>query len=119
MLGKITKTAVERLPPGGEWLWDSIVKGFGARRQTDGIFYYIRYRLNGRQHIKSLARHGSPLTPDLARNTAKAKLGIAATGADPFAPRSPTASIKSRKAIASPAAWRDRPPHYRGIACRG
>jgi len=85
MLGKITKTAVERLPPGGEWLWDSIVKGFGARRQTDGIFYYIRYRLNGRQHIKSLGRHGSPLTPDLARNTAKAKLGIAATGADPFA----------------------------------
>ena len=57
MLGKITKTAVERLPPGGEWLWDSIVKGFGARRQTDGIFYYIRYRLNGRQHIKSLGRH--------------------------------------------------------------
>jgi integrase len=85
MLGKITKTSVERLPPGGEWLWDSVVKGFGARRQTDGVFYYIRYRLNGRQHIKSLGRHGSPLTPDIARTTAKAKLGVAATGVDPFA----------------------------------
>jgi integrase len=84
MLGKITKSSVEKLPAGGEWLWDSIVKGFGARRQTDGIFYYIRYRLNGRQHIKSLGRHGSPLTPDIARTTAKAKLGIVATGVDPF-----------------------------------
>jgi len=85
MLGKITKTAVERLAPGGDWLWDSVVKGFGARRQTDGVFYYVRYRLNGHQHIKSLGRHGSPLTPDIARNAAKAKLGIAATGLDPFA----------------------------------
>ena len=84
MLGKITKTAVERLEPGGEWHWDSVVKGFGARRQTDGVFYYVRYRLNGRQHIKSLGRHGSPLTPDTARNSAKAKLGIVATGTDPF-----------------------------------
>jgi Arm DNA-binding domain len=84
MLGKITKTSVEKLPPGGEWLWDSVVKGFGVRRQTDGVFYYLRYRLNGRQHIKSLGRHGSPLTPDIARTTAKAKLGIVATGADPF-----------------------------------
>jgi integrase len=85
MLGKITKTSVERLEPGGEWLWDSVVKGFGARRQTDGVFYYVRYRLNGRQHIKSLGRHGSPLTPDIGRNAAKTKLGIAAAGTDPFA----------------------------------
>ncbi|MGB8627806.1 MAG: integrase family protein [Xanthobacteraceae bacterium] len=85
MLGKITKSSVEKLPPGAEWLWDSVVKGFGARRQTDGVFYYIRYRVNGRQHVKSLGRHGSPLTPDLARNAAKAKLGIVASGTDPFA----------------------------------
>ena len=45
MLAKITKTAVEKLQP-GEWLWDSLVKGFGARRQRDGAFYYLRiYRL--------------------------------------------------------------------------
>jgi integrase len=84
MLGKITKTAVERLQP-GEWLWDSLVKGFGARRQRDGAFYYLRYRLNGRQSIKSIGRHGSPWTPDTARKKAKEKLGKAAAGADPFA----------------------------------
>jgi integrase len=87
-LGKITKTTVERLQP-GEWLWDAdhreVVKGFGARRQTDGIFYYLRFRLAGRQHIKSIGRHGSPYTPDTARSKAKEKLGKAAGGADPFA----------------------------------
>ena len=87
-LGKITKTTVEQLQP-GEWLWDAdhreVVKGFGARRQTDGIFYYLRFRLAGRQHIKSLGRHGSPYTPDTARTKAKEKLGKAAAGADPFA----------------------------------
>jgi integrase len=87
-LGKITKTTVERLQP-GEWLWDAdhreVVKGFGARRQTDGIFYYLRFRVAGRQHIKSIGRHGSPFTPDTARAKAKTKLGIAAAGADPFA----------------------------------
>lgn len=76
MLGKITKSSVEKLPPGAEWLWDSVVKGFGARRQTDGVFYYIRYRVNGRQHVKSLGRHGSPLTPDLARNAARPSLAL-------------------------------------------
>jgi integrase len=95
MLGKITKTAVERLEPGGEWLWDSVVKGFGARRQTDGVFYYIRYRLNGHQHIKSLGRHGSPLTPDIARNAAKTKLGIAAAGTDPFAEQPKASAMES------------------------
>jgi integrase len=87
-LGKITKATVEQLQP-GDWLWDAdhreVVKGFGARRQTDGIFYYLRFRLNGRQHIKSLGRHGSPFTPDTARTKAKEKLGKAASGSDPFA----------------------------------
>jgi integrase len=85
MLGKITKTAVERLQPGGDWLWDSTVKGFGARRQIDGVFYYLRYRFNGTQRIKSIGRHGSPWTPDTARMKAKEKLGKLASGADPFA----------------------------------
>jgi integrase len=85
MLGKITKTAVERLQPGDDWLWDSVVKGFGARRQIDGVFYYLRYRFNGSQRIKSIGRHGSPYTPDTARTKAKEKLGKLASGADPFA----------------------------------
>ena len=85
MLGKITKTAVERLQPDSGWLWDSEVKGFGARRQVDGVFYYLRYRVGGAQRVKSIGRHGSPWTPDTARSMAKEKLGKVATGADPFA----------------------------------
>ena len=84
-LGKITKTAVEGLESGGKWLWDTEVKGFGARRQVDGVFYYLRYRQAGRQCVKSLGRHGSGLTAETARSKAKQKLGKAASGIDPFA----------------------------------
>ena len=83
MLGKITKRTVQGLAPKA-WLWDSEVKGFGARRQTDGVFYYLRYRLGGHQFMKSLGRHGH-LTPDLARAQAKQRLGKIASGSDPFA----------------------------------
>src|SRR5437867_4134312 len=82
--GNITKTAVDRLAKGGTgWLWDSGVIGFGARRQTDGIYYYIRYRMKGDQRMKSIGRHGSPWTPDLARNEARRLLGEVAGGVDP------------------------------------
>ena len=83
MLAKITKRTVEGLAPKA-WLWDTEFKGFGARRQTDGIFYYLRYRLNGLQRTKSLGRHGH-LTPELARAQAKQRLGKIASGSDPFA----------------------------------
>jgi integrase len=84
-IGNITKTAVDRLA--GGWLWDAghreAVKGFGARRQTDGVFYYLRYRAAGRQRMQSIGRHGSPWTPDTARTEAKRLLGIVAGGKDP------------------------------------
>jgi integrase len=82
--GKITKTAVEGLQ-GGEWIWDGGLKGFGARRQRDGVFYYLRYRLGGAQRMKSIGRHGSPWTPDTARRQATTALGKVAAGVDPFA----------------------------------
>ncbi len=82
--GKITKATVERLN-GGEWIWDASVKGFGARRQRDGVFYYLRYRLGGVQRMKSFGRHGSPWTADTARRQATAALGKVVTGLDPFA----------------------------------
>jgi Arm DNA-binding domain len=86
-LGKITKTVVEKLQP-GVWLWDAdhreVVKGFGARRQVRGVFYYLRYRLEGEQRMMSIGRHGSPFTPDTARNEAKRLLGSVAAGIDPL-----------------------------------
>src|SRR5262249_18385516 len=59
--------------------------GLGARRQRNGCFYYLRYRWNGSQLMRSIGRHGSPWTPDTARTEAKRLLGVLATGVDPFA----------------------------------
>src|SRR4029450_10956626 len=67
----------------GQAIWDDKLKGFGARRQKEGIFYYLRYRLNGTAFMKSLGRHGH-LTPDQGRKIAKTKLGLTAQGHDPF-----------------------------------
>jgi len=83
MQTKITKTTVEALTP-GQAIWDDKLKGFGARRQKEGTFYYLRFRLNRIPFMKSLGRHGH-LTPDQARKIAKTKLGQAAQGHDPFA----------------------------------
>jgi len=80
--GKITVTSLAKLEG---WLWDDKVIGLGARKQTRGIFYYLRYRHNGSQIMKSIGRHGSPWTPDTARNRARELLGTLAGGNDPFA----------------------------------
>jgi integrase len=80
-VGKVTISSINKLQG---YLWDTFVTGFGARKQTNGTFYYIRYRHNGTQTVKSIGRHG-PLTPDTARAKAKQLLGIVAGGIDPFA----------------------------------
>src|SRR5215813_8550949 len=79
--GKITISSVNKLQG---WLWDVAVTGFGARRQTNLVHYYIRYRHNGSQIVRSIGRHGA-LTPDTARAKAKQLLGVVAGGTDPFA----------------------------------
>jgi integrase len=82
MKGKVTKSAVDQLP-NGAFLWDTLVKGFGARRQTQDAFYLLRYRINGAQKFISIGRHGSPWTPDSARTEAKRLLGLVVTKTDP------------------------------------
>src|SRR5262245_878735 len=81
-VGKITKTVVDRLPAGA-LMWDQTVVGFGAGRQRRDVFYLLRYRLNGRQRFITIGRHGSPWTPDTARNEAKRLLGLVASRSDP------------------------------------
>jgi integrase len=81
-IGKVTINSVSRLDG---WLWDSAVIGFGARKQTRHVHYYVRYRMNGGQVVKSIGRHGAPWTPDTARNEARRLLGVVATGVDPYA----------------------------------
>jgi len=78
---KVTISSIAKLRG---WLCDTHVTGFCARRQTNGVFYYVRYRHNGRQVVRSIGRHGS-WTPDTARAKALQLLGEVAGGADPFA----------------------------------
>jgi len=80
-VGKVTISSIAKLDG---WLWDIAVTGFGARRQTNGVFFYVRYRHNGQQTLKSIGRLGA-LTPDTARARAKQLLGTVAGGTDPFA----------------------------------
>lgn len=71
----------------GEIVWDSTVGGFHARRQkSETISYVVVYRTaEGRQRWQTIGRHGSPWTPDEAREAAKRILGHVVGGADPAA----------------------------------
>jgi len=64
-------------------MWDTGLNGFGARRQRRHVHYLLRYRLNGRQRFITIGRHGSPWTPDTARNEARRLLGLVASKSDP------------------------------------
>ena len=75
---------VAALEPDSE-IWDSTVVGFGARRQRSAaIAYVLLYRTaEGRQRRFTIGRHGSPWTPDTARQEARRLLGEVAGGKDP------------------------------------
>jgi integrase len=78
-----------------EIVWDAAVAGFGARRQKgSAISYFVKYRTaDGRQRWQVIGRHGV-LTPDEARDKAKAILGDVVDGADPAAEK-----MAARKAM--------------------
>jgi integrase len=92
MRGKITKRAVDALKPadgGAETvLWDSELKGFGARVQRGGTkSYVLHYRVGTGRGAPlrklTIGRHGSPWTPDSARSEATRLLGLVESGGDP------------------------------------
>jgi integrase len=87
-LNAVTVRTVEALGP-NTTIWDSnhreAVKGFGVRRQRGDAVYVIKYRVYGRQRFVTIGRHGSPWTPDKARQEAKRLLGLVADGKDPQA----------------------------------
>ena len=85
MIGKITKSTVEKLPLNAV-LWDQSLVGFGARRQRKHVHYLLRYRLNGHQKFFSIGRHGT-FTPDTARTEAQRLLGLVAQRVDPASER--------------------------------
>jgi integrase len=85
MIGKVTKSTVERLGL-NEILWDQSLVGFAARKQRKHVHYLLRYRMNGQQRFHSIGRHGM-WTPDTARTEARRLLGLVASRVDPASER--------------------------------
>jgi hypothetical protein len=83
----------------GEIVWDSVVRGFGARRQKgDAISYVLFYRTaEGRQRWFTIGKHGAPWTPETARVEAKHLLGDVAQKRDPAADKW---TVRNAKTIA-------------------
>ena len=98
---RITKRAVDGAGPrpGRYTVWDFELKGFGIRIAASGTkTYFVRYRPRGLgrgapKRFVVLGRHGA-ITPDEARNRARAILGAVAAGQDPAKERAgPNAAI--------------------------
>jgi integrase len=84
---KISLEVVRGLKP-DEIAWDGgkgAVSGFAVRRQKgDAVAYVLKYRTkDGRQRWHTIGRHGSPWTPDMAREEAQRLLGEVVGGGDP------------------------------------
>src|SRR6266403_3381509 len=69
------------------FLWDVDVKGFGLKVSPAGSkVYLVQYRLGGREartQRYTIGKHGSPWTPDKAREDAERLLGLVANEIDP------------------------------------
>ena len=87
-VAKISKRTVDAVtvpPEGGEnRLWDNELKGFFLRVYPTGRrVYAIKYRVGRLQRIYTLGVHGSPLTPDSAREAAQDAFENIRHGLDP------------------------------------
>jgi integrase len=99
--GRLTKRMVDAASPKSERyvVWDSELKGFGLRVEPSGAkTFLVRYRPKGAGRIGTkrfltVGRYGI-VSPDEARNQAKAILGAVAGGGDPAGEKN-----KAREAI--------------------
>ena len=85
---RISKRTVDAIPvpPEGEEarLWDTDIKGFFLRVYSTGRrVYALKYRLGPLQRIYTIGVHGSPYTPETARDAAEKALRRVADGEDP------------------------------------
>src|SRR5690349_17823215 len=86
---RITKRAVDAAVPDGRdaYLWDAEVAGFGLKVSAGGTkTYLLQYRMGGRgapTRRCTIGRHGSPWTPEQARQEARRLLAEVARGVDP------------------------------------
>ena len=93
MTTKITKAYVDKLKPTNRdaFYFDNEVKGFALKVNVGGKkTYTVQYRIHGRKRRYTIGSHGSPWTPDSAREKAKKILGQVANGVDPAEERAET-----------------------------
>ncbi len=95
---KLTKRVIDGAEPGDKeiWIWDSELRGFGARIKPSGArSYLIQYRdEGGRTRRYTIGRHGV-LTADQARRVALGLLADVERGANPSVERKSARNAKS------------------------
>lgn len=88
---KVSKRTVDAMEAPAEgkrtWLWDDQVRGFGVVMSASGRkVYVVQYRVGGKSNTAkrlTIGTHGSPWTPDAARERALELLRVVETGVDP------------------------------------
>ena len=83
---KITKGRIDKitLPTKGQVdYFDTDMKGFGIRASSTGLTYFVMRRIDGKKVRVTIGRHGSPYTPDSAREKAQKILGKMVEGTNP------------------------------------
>ncbi|GAA4718555.1 tyrosine-type recombinase/integrase [Sphingomonas lutea] len=92
MRAKLTKRVVDEAKPAvkATFIWDTQLKGFGLKIEPTGTKTYLyQYRLGGRGVTPkriSIGKHGSPWTPDTARDEAERHaFAVKQQGIDPQA----------------------------------
>ena len=83
---RITLRVVEAIGI-GETIWDSEVRGFGVRRQSEKRVYALKTRVAGKQRWFTIGEHGAPWTPDTARREVQRLWGLIRAGVDPASVR--------------------------------
>jgi integrase len=83
-IGKRTVDALKTPSTGELRLWDTEIRGFFLRAYSSGRrVYALKYRMGPVQRIFTIGVHGSPWTPDEARDAAEAALRRVSDGEDP------------------------------------
>lgn len=103
MKKKLTKTTVDKTVPsatGDTWIWDTELEGFGLRiKPTGRKIYVLRYRTQAGTQRKQNVGLASVLSPEKAREMARAVLAEVAQGADPMAERRASAPAAPTKTV--------------------
>ncbi len=120
MAVKLTKRTVDAAQPGEKdvFMFDDDLIGFGLKITPNGRkTYLVQYRIRGAKKRVMIGVHGSPWTPENARQEAKRLLGLVADGKDPAETKAvaktiPTVADAVEKFFAEHVAHKNKPRTY-------